>query len=149
MENELIQVACGVITNDRSKHGSEVLLHWRCHSPRIVEFPGGKVDPGESLLEAAVREVKEETGYDVEAGGGIHASPIRFTGYGVPFQVVFIRCRLKLPGEECDLSFFDPGPTKNREAFWVPSSTVAQYLEYMNADNQEALCRVIGLEKTR
>jgi 8-oxo-dGTP pyrophosphatase MutT (NUDIX family) len=30
-------------------------------------FPGGRVDPGESELETAVREMKEETGLDIPA----------------------------------------------------------------------------------
>ena len=33
-----------------------------------VTLPKGKVDPGETLAETAVREVFEETGYDVEVG---------------------------------------------------------------------------------
>ena len=32
----------------------------------VYEFPAGLVDPGESLLEAGVREMKEETGLDFE-----------------------------------------------------------------------------------
>lgn len=32
------------------------------HSTRGLEFPGGKVEKGESAREAAIREVKEETG---------------------------------------------------------------------------------------
>lgn len=32
-----------------------------------VNFPGGRVDPGEAPEEAVVRELKEETGYEVES----------------------------------------------------------------------------------
>lgn len=40
-------------------------------------LPGGFVEPGESVAEAAVREVAEETGYRVELGSlvGVYSSP--------------------------------------------------------------------------
>lgn len=50
------------------------------HKKRGLEFPGGKVEPGESLLQAAFREVYEETGAVVEnlewfAEYVVHSSP--------------------------------------------------------------------------
>lgn len=43
--------------------GKWLLTH---HKTRGLEFPGGKVEPGESPEEAAVREVMEETGATVK-----------------------------------------------------------------------------------
>lgn len=51
------------------------------HRPRHddVTFPKGKVDPGESLPQTAVREIKEETGLDVALG-----TPIGVSRYTMP-----------------------------------------------------------------
>ena len=51
------------------EHGS-VLLIKRAHDPRKGEWslPGGRVELGETLVEATRREVKEETGLEVEVG---------------------------------------------------------------------------------
>jgi 8-oxo-dGTP diphosphatase len=43
----------------------EVLVQDRLLRWKGLAFPGGHVDPGESVYECAVREVKEETGLDV------------------------------------------------------------------------------------
>lgn len=51
------QAACLLITNDTG----EVLLVSRRNSTQ-VGLPGGKVDPGETPLNAALRETFEETG---------------------------------------------------------------------------------------
>lgn len=53
--------AAGCVVWRRSAESLEVLV---AHRPRYDDwsFPKGKLDPGESFLEAAVREVDEETG---------------------------------------------------------------------------------------
>ena len=52
-----------------------VLLVRRAHPPREGEWaiPGGKVRPGETLQQAAEREIREETGVRIRAGEPVHA----------------------------------------------------------------------------
>lgn len=49
--------------------GGEVLLVRRANPPDagLWGFPGGKIEYGERLIQAALRELKEETGIDAEA----------------------------------------------------------------------------------
>ena len=55
----------GMVCNDKD----EILL---LKSPsRGWEYPGGMVEPGETLQDALIREIKEETGVDVEITGFI------------------------------------------------------------------------------
>lgn len=53
----------------------------RAH-PGQVAFPGGKIDPGEDAVEAALREAHEELGIDPEAVRVIGASDRFVTGSG-------------------------------------------------------------------
>ena len=48
---------------------SRVLLVKQSYGPRLWALPGGMASPGETLEEAAVREVHEETGLDVHVDG--------------------------------------------------------------------------------
>jgi 8-oxo-dGTP diphosphatase len=58
---------------DRANH--KVLVQDRIKSWKGINFPGGHVEDGEGLADAAVREVKEETGLDIsnlKACGVVH-----------------------------------------------------------------------------
>jgi len=55
---------CAIIEKEK------LLLIWK-RKHKHYEFPGGKVDSGESLEETAIRETKEEIGCDVELIKGL------------------------------------------------------------------------------
>lgn len=60
--------------------GREILLEKQYRPPLdkiCIELPAGLVDKGETAEQAAVRELKEETGYVAQA---LTTSPIMFNG---------------------------------------------------------------------
>jgi 8-oxo-(d)GTP phosphatase len=63
----IVQAAGGVVVRRSSSGGRDVVL---VHRPAYDDWtlPKGKLEPGEGLLEAAVREVREETGLGCLAG---------------------------------------------------------------------------------
>jgi 8-oxo-dGTP pyrophosphatase MutT (NUDIX family) len=70
--NSIVPSANVAVTND----AGEILLIRRSDNDNWA-LPGGAVDLGESLPQAAVRETKEETGVDCEVTGlsGIYTDP--------------------------------------------------------------------------
>lgn len=57
------------------KNTGKILMQERVKYWKGVTFPGGHVEPGESFVDSAVREIKEETGldiYDLKSCGVIH-----------------------------------------------------------------------------
>ena len=62
----------------RQAEASEILLMRRSDNG-CWGLPGGYVEPGESVVEAAAREVLEETGFEIEVGRlvGVYSDPKR------------------------------------------------------------------------
>ena len=69
---EEVKVVYALLKN----HENQILMvynhegHW--------SLPGGKVEPDETLIEATIREVKEETGYLVEVGKLLAVNETKF-----------------------------------------------------------------------
>ena len=84
------------------------------------EFPGGKVEPGETSERAAARELLEELGCDVEVTGWLPGeSPI---GEGLVLRVATAR----LVGR-------DPVPTEHDAVRWLRPEQLAE-LSWVAAD---------------
>ena len=73
---DVIQAAGGLVWRSSPRGRELILIHRTRYGPEWA-LPKGKLDPGEGWLQAAVREVEEETGcraaVDRFAGGSVYA----------------------------------------------------------------------------
>lgn len=53
------------------------------------EFPGGKVNPGETLENALARELHEELGVSAEIGREVHRGQHRYAEMSQPIELIF------------------------------------------------------------
>src|ERR1700720_4416127 len=97
-ELPLVGVGAVIIENAR------VLLVKRAHPPLEAQWsiPGGVLEVGEMVREAAIREVREETGLIVEAGDllGVYDRVLRNADLRVQYRFVLIDFLLRPAGGE-------------------------------------------------
>ncbi|GAA1180105.1 NUDIX domain-containing protein [Nesterenkonia xinjiangensis] len=92
-----------VITDDE---GRMLLPHWRDEGIGTGwTLPGGGMEPGEHPADTAVREVLEETGYDVELDDLLGVDSVVIPGnrrkaehHGTPLQALRIIYRARITG---------------------------------------------------
>lgn len=117
---DLRVAAYAVITDDE---GRVLLALWHEGRPPAWTMPGGGLEPGEDPADAAVREVREETGFDVvlEELLGIHSYVIpaerRMATPKRPLQALRIVYRARIVGGE--LRFEENGSTERAEWFTI------------------------------
>jgi 8-oxo-dGTP diphosphatase len=101
--------------------------------PLLWEFPGGRVEEGETDVEALIREVQHRIGVDVRVveklGDHIH----EYEAYDV--HLAMFACRLGAGAK--------PHPVSVNAVRWVTSSEMDQY-EFPPAD-QQTMSRLLGL----
>lgn len=135
--NSLVPSVNVVVVNDEDR----ILMIRRSDNDNWA-VPGGGMDLGESIAEAAMREVKEETGIDIEVTGlvGIYTNPrhvIEYTSDGEvrqEFSVVFtakpVRGELTPSSESLEVRWVDPADLGDYTMHPSMRTRVGHYLEH-------------------
>ncbi|MGW0731523.1 NUDIX domain-containing protein [Streptomyces sp. NPDC002851] len=112
--NSLVVAASAVVTDGQGR-----ILLQRRRDNDLWALPGGGMDMGDSLPGTAVREVKEETGLDVEVTGlvGTYTDPRHIIAYSdgevrrqfnVCFTARVVGGELAISDESTELRFVEP-----------------------------------------
>jgi ADP-ribose pyrophosphatase YjhB (NUDIX family) len=133
--NSLVPAASAIVVNQENA----ILLHRR-EDTELWSIPGGAMEPGESIAQTVVREVKEETGLDVEPVSilGVYSNPRHVVEYGdgevrQQFSVCFV-CRsvggqLSTSEESLDVGFFTPAQIETMPMHESIRLRIRHYLE--------------------
>jgi ADP-ribose pyrophosphatase YjhB (NUDIX family) len=133
--NSLVPAASAVVVDGQGR----ILLHRRDDN-QLWSIPGGAMEPGESIGQTVVREVKEETGLDVEPESiiGVYSNPRHVVEYAdgevrQQFSVCFV-CKavggqLTTSNESLEVGFFTPAEIESMPMHDSIRLRIRHYLE--------------------
>ena len=130
--------AGGVVVHD----GQVLLIEWL--SRRTFDFPKGKIDEAESAQQAAVREVKEETGYDTRIIDELGDVTFEFNwSDGKRYLKTVTYYLMELANNDAPVTNLQPG--EDFENYWVKLDQAETVLTYSEA--KDVLQRALNSPK--
>ena len=125
------------IVIELQRSGTPIVLIERRHPPPGWALPGGFVDRGETVGQAARREAREETGLEVDLVTllGVYSDPAR-DSRGHTVSVVFVACSAGEPVADDDAAaVLIADPQAMPPLAFDHAKIVADYLEFRRSGN--------------
>lgn len=117
----MIEVVCAVLEDGNGRFLA-CQRPFGKHLGGLWEFPGGKIDPGESAQAALIREIFEELAIEIEVDRALQAV---VCNYGVK--------RIRLHPFRCRIVRGEPHPVEHERIVWCAAEEFAA-LEWAEAD---------------
>lgn len=115
-----INVVYSLITNETETK----ILAVRNVDNGLWSLPGGAVEANESLEVAAIREAKEETGYEIKVHGIVAVNEAKLTKNNE--HVLFITFRAEITAGSCEIS----RPDEIDEIEWIDIKEADELMPY-------------------
>jgi ADP-ribose pyrophosphatase YjhB (NUDIX family) len=133
--NSLVVATSAIVTDDRGR----ILLQRRADSGNWA-LPGGGMEMTESLTGSVIREVKEETGYDIEVTGlvGTYTDPRHIIAYtdgevrrqfNICYTARIVGGHLAISDESTEIRFIDPDDLPSLRMHHTQQLRLRHYLE--------------------
>lgn len=107
-----------------------------------LEFPAGLIDKGESITDAALRELKEETGY---IGKIVHISPSAYSSAGLSDEKVtmcIIEVDESIPENKNPIQKLDDG--EDIKVYLVEQNNISEFINQQQKDGTVMTSRMIA-----
>jgi ADP-ribose pyrophosphatase YjhB (NUDIX family) len=133
--NSLVPAASAIVTNDRG----EILMQRRVDN-NFWALPGGTMDFGETIVQTAEREVREETGLDVRVDGiiGTFSDPRHIIEYSdgevrqqfnICFHATLLGGELRSSSESKEVRWISPGQLGDLEIHHTTRLRLEHFLQ--------------------